>query len=299
MITVIIPCYNYARFLAEAVDSALEQCGPDLAVEVVVIDDGSTDDSPEVAAGYGDRIRYHRKDNAGLSAARNTGMELASHDLVLFLDADDILLPGALAALLEARRRLDPPPAVLASKHLPVDVDGCPFSAEHPATGGNVNHVSVRDLVLRNRFAPAVLADRRLLLSLGGFDPELWASEDRDLWIRVAAHHPVTLLDHYTLLKRDHGECMSRAAAKQTAAIERVLKKAFSNPDMDISAIDRRRARAVCHYQSALMFADAGARLSAIARMTQSLITFPIGHVDCTIPRLSRLRGLVSLLFRK
>lgn len=100
-VTVVIPAYNYEKYLGEAVDSALSQ---DYAsnIEVLIIDDGSTDLTGEIALSYGSRVRYHRKINAGLSAARNTGMELAQYDKVLFLDADDVLEPSCV--------RRSPPP---------------------------------------------------------------------------------------------------------------------------------------------------------------------------------------------
>ena len=88
-VDVIIPCYNQGRFLTTAVDSVLAQSYPH--VGVIVVDDGSTDDTPAVAARYGDRIRYLRKENAGLSAARNTGLLVARGEWVLFLDSDDTL----------------------------------------------------------------------------------------------------------------------------------------------------------------------------------------------------------------
>lgn len=113
MVSIIIPCFNYSRFLPDAIDSALGQAGPNLPVEVLVVDDGSTDDTAAVAARYGDRIRYVHQANAGLSAARNTGMREASHDLVVFLDADDMLPRGSLATALAARERATPTPAVL------------------------------------------------------------------------------------------------------------------------------------------------------------------------------------------
>jgi glycosyltransferase involved in cell wall biosynthesis len=299
-VSIIIPSFNYARFLPDALDSALAQGDSSGTVEVLVIDDGSTDETPTVIARYGSRIRCHRKANAGLSAARNTGMELASHDLVLFLDSDDLLTPGALSALLRARQMLPKPPAILAGLHQPVGLDKAPL---HPAPVETHTVVSIpaRHLVLRNRFAPAVLADRRPLLALGGFDPALRASEDRDLWIRVAARHPVALLQSLTLLKRDHGANMSRAAVQQTLAIEQVLAKAFANSDLGLSATDRRLARAVCAYQSALMHADARDVRSASVQMARSLLLYPWGSGlrDASIAPWSRLRGLASLLLKR
>lgn len=296
MVTIIIPCYNYARFLPDAIESALAQAGPEWPLEVLVVDDGSTDATAAVAARYAGRIRYHRKHNAGLSAARNTGMEIAAHDLVVFLDADDLLAPGAVAVMLAARAAQPVPPVVLAGRDLPVGLDKTPLAPAPQATG-DVIPVSARLLVLRNRFAPGVLADRRVLLDLGGFDPALRASEDRDMWIRAAARHPVALLDRVTLLKRDHGANMSRAAVQQTAAIEQVLAKAFAHPDLRLSAADRRLARAICSYQSALMHADAGDVRTAARQMLLSIVLYPFGPGlrDAALTPWSRLRGLAGL----
>lgn len=296
MISIVIPTYNYARFLPDAIDSALAQEVAGAELEVLVVDDGSTDETPEVLARYGDRIRVVRKANAGLSAARNTGMSEALHEWVIFLDSDDMLAEGAAAALWKARLPGRLPWAVVAGKHQNVDASGSSMAPSRHSTG-SIQTVEARSLVLRNRFAPAVLANRRYLLELGGFDPALRASEDRDMWIRVAARHPVALLDKVTLYKRDHGGNMSRAAARQTAAIEQVLAKAFANPDLHLTRPDRCLARAVCLYQSALMYSDAGDHGLAARQMLRSLLRYPWGGLsDAAIPPLSRLRGLAGNL---
>jgi len=94
-IDVIINCHNYGRFLTDAVDSARLQQG--VSVNVIVVDDGSTDETPEVVAALGDAIRSIRTENRGQGAALNTGFAISNAPLVMFLDADDALLPGALA----------------------------------------------------------------------------------------------------------------------------------------------------------------------------------------------------------
>src|SRR5438445_3459559 len=99
---VIIPCYQQGQFLGQAIDSILAQTCPH--VGVIVVDDGSPDQSAEVAAGYGDRIRYIRKENGGVSAARNTGLLEARAEFVLFMDGDDYLQPDALERHIEAVR---------------------------------------------------------------------------------------------------------------------------------------------------------------------------------------------------
>lgn len=98
VVSVCVVNYNYDRFLPAAIDSALAQTGPE--VEVVVVDDGSTDASSEVIAGYGDRVVAVRKANGGQGSAFNAGFATCSGDLVCFLDADDVLEPemAALAA---------------------------------------------------------------------------------------------------------------------------------------------------------------------------------------------------------
>src|SRR5690606_15764736 len=93
LVSIVIPCYNHARFLGEAIESALGQTYP--RVEVVVVDDGSTDDTAAVVVRY-PAVRYVRQANAGLAAARNAGLRASTGELLVFLDADDRLTPGAL-----------------------------------------------------------------------------------------------------------------------------------------------------------------------------------------------------------
>ena len=93
IVSVVIPSYNHARYLGAAVESVMAQTVRD--VEIVIVDDGSTDDTREVAARY-PQAKYIYQPNQGLSAARNTGIKHSSGRFLVFLDADDLLLPHAL-----------------------------------------------------------------------------------------------------------------------------------------------------------------------------------------------------------
>jgi glycosyltransferase involved in cell wall biosynthesis len=99
-ISVLVPCYDAARYLPAALDSAFAQGVP--LREVIVVDDGSTDEIGSVVAAYGERVRYHRQPHAGIGPARNRALELSSGEMIAFLDADDVWPPGSLAARLAA-----------------------------------------------------------------------------------------------------------------------------------------------------------------------------------------------------
>jgi glycosyltransferase involved in cell wall biosynthesis len=96
--SIVIVNYNYGRFVGAAIDSALAQTWP--RVEVIVVDDGSTDNSREILSGYGDRIRTIFKFNGGQASAANVGFAAATGDVIILLDADDVLLPEALSQMM-------------------------------------------------------------------------------------------------------------------------------------------------------------------------------------------------------
>jgi glycosyltransferase involved in cell wall biosynthesis len=179
-VSVVIPCFNHARFVGEAIDSALAQTGG--AVEVIVVDDGSTDDSAAIATRYS-QARLLRQPNAGLSRARNAGLQVCNGEVVIFLDADDRLLPNAATSALRAFRR-HPLAAMVFGRCELIDTDGRPLPTNLPVV--RANHY--QELLQRNYiWMPAMAAFRRsALVAVGGFDPKVDASADYDMYLRVS-----------------------------------------------------------------------------------------------------------------
>jgi glycosyltransferase involved in cell wall biosynthesis len=193
VVTVVIPCYNQAHFLGEAVESVLSQTYP--RHEIVVVDDGSTDDTAEVASRY-QEVRLIRQENGGLSAARNAGLGQSRGEYVVFLDADDRLLPEALEV---GVRELEAHPrsAFVFGRWNNIAVDGSPRPTSHRPHDERDHYLALlHSCHIRMH---AVMYRSSIFDTVGGFDTSLSASEDYDLYLRITRDHPV----HY------HGEVVA------------------------------------------------------------------------------------------
>ncbi len=188
-VSIVIPTYNRARLLREAVQSALAQTHTDR--EVIVVDDGSTDETADVTAEFGDAVRYLRQENAGVAAARNHGASVATGDYLHFLDSDDILHPQAIArllALMEAH-----PEAGMAYGQTSMGTPGGPPSPLFVPDGTRPAGVcagarELRRLLRRNYIhLGAALLRRSVWERIGGFNPAFQSiCEDWDVWVRAA-----------------------------------------------------------------------------------------------------------------
>jgi glycosyltransferase involved in cell wall biosynthesis len=193
-ISVIIPTYNRAALVREALDSLLAQTRvPD---EIIVIDDGSTDDTPDVLARYGDPVRVIRQNNRGRSAARNRGLDAAQGDLIAFLDSDDRLPPDSIARRVAA---FEQQPAVNAvyGDTLVIGPHGDPqglSSAIYPVP--RPSGAIFGDLIRRNFITMPSVTFRRTPASAPlRFDAAVEPAEDYDFWLRLAAHARFLYLD--------------------------------------------------------------------------------------------------------
>ena len=192
-LSVVIPLYNKQGQIARTLDSVLAQTVRD--IEVVVVDDGSTDGGPAVAAACGDpRVRLHRQANAGVSAARNQGVALARCPLVAFVDADDAWYPDHLERLW--RLRLAYPAAVAwAANYEIVEAGGRRAPGVRPETGPPLLLTPENFYRIALRGSPvcssAVMVDKGALLAAGGFPVGVRLGEDLDTWIRLLFRGPI------------------------------------------------------------------------------------------------------------
>jgi glycosyltransferase involved in cell wall biosynthesis len=217
-VAVVITCHNHGRFLRDAVASVARQTLAD--VEVIVVDDGSTDDTPSVAAEL-PAIRYVRQDHAGLSAARNAGWRASRGRYVSFLDADDRLLPQALAVG-TACAAAHPDAAFVSGHYVVIDAEGRRTS-DHRRPCVTSEHYRA---LLRSNYIgmhATVLYRRETLERHDGFDVTLPASEDYDLYLRVARQAPIVCHPEVVAEYRWHGANMSGNSALMLCSTLRVL----------------------------------------------------------------------------
>jgi glycosyltransferase involved in cell wall biosynthesis len=207
-VSVIITCYNYGRFLGQAIESALAQTFEH--TEVIVIDDGSTDETAAVARRYPD-ARYLYQRNQGESAARNAGAAEATGKFIVFLDADDELTPHAVETSLE-RLRENPDCAFAYGHQQFVDAEGSvlgPTGQRRAMFGTCLAEPDPYAYMLRMHYplrAPgAILHRAETVERLGGFSRDFRTGADLDFNLRVSRQHPICCNNRIVLLTRLHG----------------------------------------------------------------------------------------------
>ena len=212
-VSIIIPMFNQAQYVAQAIESALGQNHRN--VEVIAVDDGSTDNTPAVAAQFTGRpnFKYIRQENTGLPGARNRGLAEATGDYVCFLDSDDYFSPDKTA---RQAQLLDENPELGFVYCDIVTVDPAGQPAAEQFSIGKISRVLsgniFQSLMLGGYFPPHTVMIRRSILSeLGGFDPELGGHADYDLWLRMSgAGHKTCYQDEPLAFYRTHPDSMSK-----------------------------------------------------------------------------------------
>ena len=232
-VSVVIPAYNAARFLAETVQSVRQQTTP--VHEIIIVDDGSSDDTAQVAQSLGGDIVYIRQANAGVSAARNRGIAEARGEIIAFLDADDLWLPEKVSKQLEIflchaevalvaadRAEIDAQGGLLLNSlfkkqglyALFAELDGNPIP-------------QVLSFLVKINFIPtsSVMVRKSALAQIGVFDTAIRYGEDLELWARIASQYAISCLPEVLIHYRQHGNNATQATEKLLLDMVIVMKR--------------------------------------------------------------------------
>ncbi len=246
-VTILIPAYNAANFVEDAIRSALHQTYKDL--EVVVVDDGSVDDTSRKVESFGGAVRLLRVKHGGLAWARNHGMRAATGRYIVFLDADDILEPHLVTRAIRFLERL--PELAFVFCNVRVMFPDGRTTPRIPAHAFGEEP----EIVLKNPLeqvleaghmisSSGLCARREALLEAGFFDESLWGAEDFEYWSRLYLRRLVGYIDDPLVRLRRHSDNMTLQAARMipcmAASMEKVAARCLSSGRLDMVRTVRR-----------------------------------------------------------
>jgi len=234
LISVVIPCFNSAAYLGATIAAAIAQRPADASfdVEVIVVDDGSTDDPRSVATSFADGVRYVAQPNGGVSRARNVGVTHAAGDYLCFLDADDVLAPGWFARAMREFAATPDTGAVFGQFHrwhgtatddpaeewarLRQASPGRFEGGNIPVRTGWIYHQMLLDSWI---LCSSAIVRKAFAQRAGLFEEGVPVGEDWDFWLRVSRECPVVALDVLAVLYRQHAASASRKLRQQNHAV--------------------------------------------------------------------------------
>ena len=236
LVSVIIPTYNRGWILKEAIDSVLAQEFKDF--ELIVVDDGSTDNTGKILGSYEQDIIVLRQSHKGVSAARNRGIAEAAGRLVAFLDSDDLWLPRKLTSQVDFFSS-NPAAVINQTEEIWVrnGVRVNPKTRHHKFSG----MIFKRSLALCLVSPSAVMIKKNLFSKVGVFDENLTACEDYDLWLRISCRYPVHLIETPLIMKRGgHADQLSKAPGLdkfRIQALKKIIESGQLEPDSYRAAV--------------------------------------------------------------
>lgn len=256
-VSVIITTYNYGHLIAESIDSVINQDYPD--AELIVVDDGSTDDTAEVVARYGERVRYLRQPHSEIAAARNHGIAEAAGDLIAFQDADDVWSPNTLAMRVGAMEQHGELGMVFGDATVVKDGEVIvpSFLAErsvlrtlsiiHERPHIRIIAENAFPALLKERFIPipTIIMPKRRFAEVGPWDASFKGMEDYEFYLRLAKRFPIGYIDQILVTCRIHGANVSCSVAAQNERRINLLRSFEKDPDLragDRTALRRRLA---------------------------------------------------------
>jgi glycosyltransferase involved in cell wall biosynthesis len=272
IVGVIIPAFNTAKYLPFAIESVISQTFQDW--EILLVDDGSTDNTAEVVAPYlerlGSKIKYIRQENRGLPAARNTAIKNSTTEFLALLDADDIWLPSRLADSLAAFKDQ---PQIGLSYGLITRIDpegqlgGTFLGNPRHAEGRIAPYIYMRTIELP---CPTITFRRQCVNEVGLFDETMRATEDRDLWLRIALRYEVACINKVIAYYRMSPSSMSADPERMLRAQKQFIEKHYGEEGCGFRSRQVALARAYKQSAEALKVQHRGwdALLSSLRALT-------------------------------
>jgi len=300
-VSVVIPTFNYAKFLANTVDSVLRQTFRNF--ELIVVDDGSVDETRAVMESFHDeRVRYVYQENSGLSAARNTGIHHARFDYIAFLDADDQWMPDLLETVMKSFAGLPSEYGMVVGGYAGMDGDGNPTEGRKRRIAAD-RELLARDFLMKNPgpLSSSVVLKSCVFRDCGVFDTTLRSSEDRDMWIRAAMRYRVYFICKPLVFIRKHRQSMSAHAVRMRENTLKTIRKAYDNRVVSRFNIPFwLRVLGVYYFETAWTHYDEGQNGAALGFILRSLLIWPgpLPTARLNEPPFFRLRALVHFLLR-
>ncbi|SEG37281.1 Glycosyltransferase involved in cell wall bisynthesis [Bryocella elongata] len=287
-VSVIIAAYNAEAFLAAAIQSCLSQTHPPL--EIIVVDDGSTDGTSRIAVSYGSQVRLIRlPKNVGVASSRNIGIAAAKGDWISFLDADDWYLPRKLELQLAAAKT-EPSLAMIYGDFIERTIDGTDLNVTACEPNRLREFIQYRCAIT----ICTVLVRRETILLLGGFDPALKVIEDWDLWLRVlhrlqpqeigCVHEPLAVY------RRTEGSLTSKTRDMLNSRLLIANRVEAADQGSFKERLLRRRVRSFIYYDAAIALRHDAAP-DYLETMLRSLREWPL---PCLV--MGRVRYKIALV---
>jgi glycosyltransferase involved in cell wall biosynthesis len=275
-VDVIVPAYNAQKYLAAAIESVMAQTFEDW--RIVLVDDGSTDNTAEVVAPFlpqlGSKLLYIKQANAGLPAARNAAIRNSSSEFLALLDADDIWLPWRLEESLKAFAGR-PQVGLVYGFNARIDPNGSVIdtfaSKQRYAEGRIAPYIYMRRVNLN---CPTITFRRRCVDEVGLFDESLRATEDRDLWLRIALKYEVALVPKVLAHYRVSPNAMTTDSDRMLKAQLQFIEKHYGEPGCGMLA--RRIALGLIYKQRAETLGNRGQVKAGLLSSLQALGMFPL-----------------------
>jgi glycosyltransferase involved in cell wall biosynthesis len=240
LVSVIIPNYNYAAYLSTAIDSVFAQTWQQ--IEIIVVDDGSKDNSEDVLRAYGNQIRWVKQKNQGVSIARNRGVQEAKGELIAFLDADDIWLPAKLESQM-TRWLADSELGLLHCGLVEFDEhDSALRSCLNGMEGWVAKEMLLLDRPVIVGASSTAVIPRNLFVELGGFDTRLSTSADWDLVYRIACRRRLGFVPEVLVKYRMHGSNMHNNVQAMEHDMLIAYQKAFA-----LANAEDQQIRSLCY----------------------------------------------------